>query len=294
MRKTDSVQRFVFEHLAVRGVIARLDTTWETVQARRDYPEPIRELLGEALAAVALLHTTVKFEGLMTMQLQSKGPVRLLVVQCSDRGELRALARWGAALPIGPVPLSALCAEGTLAITIEQRNSGERYQGVVDLSGDNLTAALELYFERSEQLPTRVQLAADHRSAAGFMVQRLPRESLQLDDRDGWNRIQHLSATLSPQELIRLETATLIRRLFHEELVRLYRSQPLQFSCTCSRARTEAMLVGLGRAEVQSIIEEQGQVDVACEFCGQSYHFDAVDAEQLFGAPQPDVPSTRH
>jgi molecular chaperone Hsp33 len=293
MRERDSLHRFLFERLAIRGELVRLDSAWQTVLERRRYPAPVRQVLGEAMAAAALLHATIKFDGLLTLQLQSTGPLRLVVVQCTGKGELRAVARWSGG--VTALPLAELCTDGRLALTLDPGSDtygSERYQGIVGLEGATLSAALEHYFNRSEQLPTRLQLVADEQSAAGLLLQRLPEESA---DMDAWERIQQLGATLTRSELLTLDARSLVRRLFHQEDVRLYPAQPLAFRCTCSRERTEAVLAALGYAEIKDILAEEGEVNVACEFCGRNYRFDTIDIGRLFVAsPQPLVPPTRH
>ena len=290
MKDRDSLHRFLFEHLAVRGEVAHLDATWRAVLERRAYPPVVRRLLGQAMVAAALLSATIKFDGLLTLQLQGQGPLRLLVVQCTSGGTLRGLARWEGELA-ETVPLYALCGQGVLMINIDPGGGREHYQGIVDLEGASLAAALEKYFSRSEQLPTRFKLAADAGAAAGLLLQCLPGETA---DPDAWNRIQQLGSTLSEPELLSLGARDIIHRLFHEEDVRLFEGQPIGFRCTCSRERTINMLRSLGRNEIQDILAEQGRVSVQCQFCGMEYVFDPVDAEVLFAAVQPDVPTTRH
>ena len=290
MRDRDSLHRFLFENLPVRGEIAQLDSAWRSVLERRDYPPPVQRILGESMAAAALLFATVKFERLLTLQLQSNGPLSLLVVQCTGDGALRAMAR--CADEIAETALDELCAGGTLVITIDLGAGREQYQGVVDIVGAKLSVALERYFEHSEQLSTRFHLAADAHGAAGLLLQRVPGETL---DADAWNRIQQLGATVTKEELLGLEAQTVIRRLFHEEDVRLFDAQALAFRCACTRERTAAMLRSLGQQEIRDIIEEQSKVTVDCQFCGMVYKFDAVDAAGLFTETlQPNLPPTRH
>jgi molecular chaperone Hsp33 len=286
----DTLHRFLFEQLAVRGEWVHLDATWQTVLERRDYPPVIRRVLGEALAATVLLSATLKTQGLLTLQLQAQGPLHLLVVQCSHNHELRGLARWQEEVDEAPLP--TLCGEGTVTITFEPDDGQERYQGIVPLTGDSLADALETYFAQSEQLLTRLYLNADDTAAAGLLLQRLPSQSA---DSDAWNRIEQLGNTVTAEELLTLDARTLIHRLFHEEDVRLFGAQPVTFRCTCSNERTESLLRALGREEVRSIVAEQGRVEVACEFCGLSYDFDSVDAENLFATPGlPGISTTRH
>ena len=290
LHQGDALHRFLFEFHPVRGELVRLDRTWRTVQARRHYPAPVRRALGEALAATALLRASVKFEGNLTLQLQSDGPLRLLLVQSRHGSELRALARWHEVDE--EAGFDALCGTGNLAVTIEPDQGRERYQGLVEIDPAGIGPSLERYFARSEQLPTRLLLTASSSTAAGLLLQRLPGESL---DPDAWNRIVHLGTSVTREELLGTETATLLRRLFHEETVRLFNAQPLAFHCDCSRQRTAAMLVGLGADEARSILAEQGRVTVTCQFCGLDYVFDAVDIAQLFAdGAQPDTRDILH
>lgn len=291
-RDNDVLSRFVFERTNVRGELVHLDATWRAILERRDYPEPVRELLGQAMAAAALLITTIKFDGSMILQIQGDGPVSMIVVQVKSDRTLRGLAHW--IDPVLPGPLAQLVGKARLAITLDQGGDRERYQGIVALEGEeNLARALEDYFVRSEQLATRLWLGANGERAAGMLLQRLPGET---EDDDAWNRAGKLADTLSNQELLELPQREVLRRLFHEEDVRLFEPEPMSFRCTCTRERIETVLRSLGYAEVQSIIAAQGQVSVDCEFCNQNYLFDPVDVEKLFAAAdhQPSVPKTRH
>jgi len=291
-RDSDVLSRFVFERTNVRGELVHLDATWRAILERRDYPEPVRELLGQAMAAAALLITTIKFNGSLIMQIQGDGPVSMIVVQAKSDRTLRGLAHWTD--PVLPGPLAQLVGKARLAITLDQGGDRERYQGIVALEGEeNLARALEDYFVRSEQLATRLWLSANDERAAGMLLQVLPGET---EDDDAWNRAGQLADTLSNQELLELPQREVLRRLFHEEDVRLFEPEPVSFRCTCTRERIETVLRSLGYAEVQGIIAEQGQVSVDCEFCNQNYLFDPVDVEKLFAAAdhQPSVPRTRH
>jgi molecular chaperone Hsp33 len=288
MSDGDGLVPFVFEGLRLRGEVAHLDATWRAVLENRDYPEPVRELLGQAMAATALLIGTVKFTGRLTLQIQSRGPIRLLLVQCSSDRRMRGLARWDD-LPDSR-RIAELCPAGTMVITLEPEG-GKQYQGIVDLGDIGVGDALERYFEQSEQLPTRLWLTADEQRAAGLLIQRLP--APECEDPDAWNRAQQLAATCTPAELLGLEARELVLRLFHEEDIRLFDPEPMAFRCSCSRQTIERVLQGLGHEEVRDIVAERGTVDVACEFCGQRYVFDQVDAEALFTGSLPATPS-RH
>ncbi len=292
MRIHDCLQRFVFEHAPIRGEIVHLDTTWRAVLKRRDYPPVLRELLGETMAAAALLASIIKFDGRLTIQMQGEGPVRLLVVECSSDRTMRALAQWDGEIPSRGTPLAAILGSGKLAITIDPYKGKERYQGIVSLEGVSVADAIEGYFVHSEQLDTRLWLAANSQQAAGLLLQCLPGEH---PDGDAWSRAVHLASTLTPGELLGLPVPAILHRLYHEEDIRLFSRMPVSFRCSCSRSRVEAVLRMLGREEVASILAEQGMVSVACEFCGNRYEFDPVDVEQLFAGGSAFAGSqTRH
>lgn len=287
----DSLQRFMFEHAPIRGEIVHLDATWQAVLERRKYPPRVREILGELMAAAALLTSTLKFDGRLIMQVQGKGPVSLLVVECTSNRTMRAIAQWQGEIP--EAPLATLVGDGRLAVTIDPLKGKERYQAIVALEGLTVAEAFENYFARSEQLATRLWLAADPRQAAGMLLQRLP-EGGHSDD-DAWTRAVHLGSTLTRDELLALPVREILHRLYHEEDIRLFSRVPVSFRCSCSRERVEAVLRMLGHDEIHSILDEQGSVSVDCEFCGNRYESDRIDAEQLFATPHnaPATP-TRH
>jgi molecular chaperone Hsp33 len=272
----DTLHRFVFERLGVRGELVCLDAAYRAVLSRHAYPGPVQRPLGEALSAVLLLTATLKFEGRLTLQAQGSGPIRTLVVQGTHEGTVRGLARWHGDVPHGD--LHRQFGGGHLALTLEPTR-GERYQGIVPLEGPGLGTAIETYFGHSEQLPTRLWLAVDGSRAVGLMLQRLPGTA---EDADGWNRTVALADTVEERELLSLPVHNLLRRLFHEEDVRLFEPDPVAFRCGCSRGRIAETLRALGRREIDAIVEEQGDVAVTCEFCNRDYRFDAVDARELF------------
>ena len=291
MLQHDSLQRFIFEHAPIRGEIVHLDATWQAVLERRDYPARVRDVLGELMAASALLTSTLKFDGRLIMQVQGSGPVNLLVVECTSNRTMRAIAQWNGEVP--DAPLAELVGNGRLAVTIDPLKGKERYQAIVSLEGMTVAEAFENYFARSEQLDTRLWLAADRNQVAGMLLQRLP-DSPQPDD-DAWMRAVHLGSTITREELLALPVREIIRRLYHEEDIRLFSRVPVSFRCSCSRERVEAVLRMLGHEEIRSILAEQGSIRVDCEFCGGRYEFDTIDAEQLFAALHtiPAAP-TRH
>ncbi len=288
---TDSLQRFLFESTPVRGQLVHLDATWRAVLERHEYPPPLRNLLGELMAAGALLSATLKFEGALIMQMQGQGPVKLVVVEVTSEGTLRATASWDGELP--DAPFAELLGGGRFVITLVPTDGTQSYQGIVAMDGASVAEVLQHYMQTSEQLQTRLWLACDERQAAGMLLQKLPEQ--EDSDADMWNRATHLASTLSPEELLKLPAREVIRRLFHEEDVRVFESSPLSFRCSCSRERVTAMLRMLGRDEVHSIVEEHGKVEVTCEFCRKRYTLDPVDAEQVFAAEvQTQAGATRH
>lgn len=277
---TDSLQRFIFEHAPIRGEMVQLAATWQAVTERHEYPAPLRRILGELMAAGALLAATLKFNGTLILQLHGSGPVKLIVVECNSDHAMRATAKWDGDIPEGN--LRALLGSGRFAINLVPESGQQSYQGVVDLDADSIAAALEHYMATSEQIATRLWLACDDTRAAGLLLQKLPeRESA---DTDAWPRAEHLAATVKSDELLGLEPQQLLHRLFHEEDLRVFEPRPVYFRCSCSRERVVGMLRMLGHDEVRGVVAERGEVEVRCEFCNRRYAFDAVDSEEIFAA----------
>lgn len=292
MKQSDRLHRFMFEHAAVRGEIVHLEATWKAVLERRDYPPALRTVLGELMAAAALLSATLKFSGSLIMQIQGGGPVKLLVVECGADMTMRAMAHWNGDLAEGAT-LPELVGEGRFVITIDPKKGVQTYQGIVDLEGGSVAAVLENYMQRSEQLDTRIRLAADSHGAAGMLLQKMP-DGPEADT-DAWNRAVLLGATVKSRELLDLPAREIIHRLFHEEDIRLFDSTPVHFGCTCSRERVANTLRMLGHDEIRSLLDEIGYIEVDCEFCNHHYVFDAVDAEQVFASDVAGSAShTRH
>lgn len=280
----DALTRFLLPDAGVRGVHVRLDEAWREMDARADYPPAARELLGEAAAAAALFTGHAKVDGRLTVQLRGEGALRTLFAECTASGTVRGICQ----LADGEVPRSLREAApgGVLALTIE--NTGPagrepvRYQGMVAMEADTLSEAFEDYFRQSEQLPTRLLLAAGPATAAGMLLQKLPGDG---GDADGWTRASLLFDTLAPAELLAQPAEVLVHRLFHQDAPRLLDQRPLRFGCSCSRERVEAMLVSLGPEEVAAAVDAgEGRARVRCEFCGQAYEFDAAQAQALFAA----------
>lgn len=276
---SDYSLRFMFEHGAARGEITHLQESYQHILARKNYPLILQSILGELAAAAIIMSATLKFEGILVIQARGNGPVSLIAVESTHEKDIRAIARWEGELS-PTATLKELLGDGYLVITIDPTN-GERYQGIVALEKNTLAASLEDYFQTSEQLPTKLWLASGNGKAAGMLLQILP-ESSATNDREAWNRTVQLANTLTPEELLSLDAEIVLYRLFHEEKVRGFGRNNVQFHCSCSRDRTANVLKSLGLAEVESLLEEKGSVEINCEFCGASYHFDSIDVSVLF------------
>lgn len=282
MPSQDVTQRFIFEQADVRGELVSLNESYREILARHDYPEPVKALLGEMLAAAVLLSTAIKFDGLLVMQARSSGPLSTLMVECSSRQEVRGIARY--ADELSGDTLSELMPDGALAITVDPER-GQRYQGVVALTGASLADALAGYFDSSEQLPSRFRLLADGQMARGFMLQALPanRETDPAARQETWNRLSTLADTLTVEELKALDNRTILHRLYHEEDVRLFDEQPVCFRCSCSPERSGNALISLGREDAFALLAEQGgEIRVDCQFCNACYRFDQAALQTLF------------
>jgi len=315
------LHKFLFEGLPVRGMLVRLTDSWREVLRRREkagdaFPAPVRHLIGEMAAAGTLMQANIKFNGALVLQIFGDGPVKLAVAEVQPDLAFRVTAK-----VVGEVPADArleamlnVHRKGRCAITLDPKDKlpGQQpYQGVVPLHGDrgeplqHVSEVLEHYMLQSEQLDTKLILAADDEVAAGLLIQRLPvqgeanlagrRNEDDIGLSEAYNRISHLAATLTREELLRLDADTVLHRLFWEE--QLLRFEPAtgadgpRFACTCSRERVGSMLKSLGREEIDGIVVEQGRVEIACDFCGTKYHFDVVDVGELFTAAHRQTPA---
>jgi molecular chaperone Hsp33 len=286
MHDRDCLHRFVFEGLPIRGHLVHLDAAWRALLEHRQYPATIRDTLGEAVAATLLLAATIKFDGVLSLQLQGTGPVQLMLAQCTSGLGVRGLARYrDPDTQVGEdargVP--GLFGAGNLTVALEGDEGTQRYQGIVPITGERLHESLQDYFANSEQLPTRLWLHADERGASGMLLQRLPGAADGVED--AWRRVQLLGDTLTNADLSMLADTEILHRLFNEDDLRLFDPAPVYFRCRCSRERVGSMLRALGEAETRSVLAERGDVQVNCDFCNRAYVFDAVDVEQLFAPP---------
>lgn len=294
---TDFTQRFIFDDSDTRGELVALERSYAEVLAKHPYPEPVAQLLGELMAAAALLVGTLKFDGLLILQARSEGPVSLLMIECSSEREIRGLARYDADLIAADATLADMMPDGVLALTVDPIQ-GQRYQGIVDLDGTTLADCFTNYFVMSQQVGTRFWLHADGRRARGLLLQQLPADRLKDEEEraDSWRHITALGSTLTADELLSLDNETILHRLYHEEQVRLFDVQKLRFHCSCSRERSANALSSLGQEDAQAlVVEHGGNIEIDCQFCNQRYLFDAADITQLFAGAGVDTPSdTRH
>lgn len=284
----DTLHRFIFENTPVRGNIVNLTNTFQLALNKQQLPAGLKSALGELMAASALLTATLKMNGSLVLQIQSKGALKLLVVECTSDFGIRATAKWNGEIS-DEQNLFDLIEHGQFVITLDPKDGGQTYQGIVPIEGDDISTILENYMLRSEQIDTKIWLASDGKSAAGMLLQKLPDTMNQVSkseesaehDVDAWNRVGHLADTITNEELLNLETETLLHRLFHEEDVRLFEASNTKFFCSCTRSSVANMLRMLGNEEISSILEEQGKIEVNCDFCNTHYQFDKVDAAQL-------------
>jgi molecular chaperone Hsp33 len=285
MIDADRVRRFVLERHPIRGHSARLARAWLELREHQDYPPAVQQLLGEAVGASVLLAATLKFDGVLTLQLQGKGLVSLLVAQCTHDFKVRGMARHQAIG--GEAGFRSLAGDGQVIVTVEAADRASSYQGIVPIAGNSLAESLEAYFLQSEQLPKRVVLAATPGMVSGMLVQRIPGEGgKQAVDpaalETAWMKADHAMAALTRAELLEEDVEQRLVRMFGVDEVRLFGGQEVRHECRCSRERVANVLRSLGVDEVRSVIAEQGTVTVTCEFCQKPYRFDAIDTEQLF------------
>lgn len=289
---TDTLTRFLLPDAGVRGVHVKLQASWRDILAPASYPANATELLGQASVASALFTGHTKVDGRLSIQLRSSTAMRTLFAECTAAGTLRGIVQLADGGDDAPRDLTALGDDALLAITIE--NPGldprepQRYQSLVGLTAPSLDKAFEDYFRQSEQLPTRLLLAADGDRAAGLLLQKLPGD--QGDD-DGWSRASALFETLGRQELLEVGPEDLVHRLFHEEAPELLAQRPLRFDCSCSRERVQGMLISLGETEARAAAEPTGAVEIRCEFCGREYHFPLTELDILFSEPTATSPA---
>lgn len=295
VRAEGELRRFMLDTHPVRGFWIRMDGAWADLRAFQHYSPPVEHLLGEAVSATVLLAATLKFQGTLTLQLAGDGRVKLLVAQCTHEFDIRAIARADEGIE-EPASFRELVGQGRLTVTIESEDRSERYQGIVSLEGETLSACLENYFATSEQLPTRLALFADSARTSGVLIQKMPLattqgEALAAVSHTVWEDSQARLRALEPELLRDGSAQQILQRICGAHDCRLFAAHSVHFACRCSSARVSGVLRALGPAELRSILAEQGNVTVTCEFCGRPYHYDAIDVERLFSqGSSPETP----
>lgn len=299
MRETDSLRRFLFEGAPLRGHWVHLEDAWAQARAHQSHPPQVMSLLGQALAASALLAACLKFRGTLTLQVRGQGDLPLLIVQCTHDRQIRGLAQLRDGVVVDAASdLPDLVGHGTLSVVLDNHDGGEPWQGIVPLAGASLAQCLEAYFETSEQLPTRLVLAADDWRAGGLLLQKLPQPARDGEGATGhalalWDEASLLLDTLHGAELLNTAPQTLLQRLFATHDLRLFDGEPVRFACRCSPERVANMLLAQGEDEANDILAEQGCIAVNCGFCNRAFRYDAIDVARLFAAaPAPDSPGS--
>ena len=291
----DQLHRFIFDNTTVRGNMVQLNNTFVSALQHHKYPPVLMRALGELMAASALLAATLKIEGgALVLQIQGKGVLKLLVVECKLKSNAEAITMRATATlannadikALQHLSFSELIGKGQFIITLDLKNNpqggNQAYQGIVPIEGDSISAMLENYMHRSEQIETRIWLSCDDNKASGMLLQKLP--DLPEQDTDAWNRLGYLANTVRDEELLSLSAEDLLHLMFNEEDVRLFDPQAVSFSCSCSQTSVGNMLRLLGEAELNSILDERSTIEVNCDYCNKHYEFDAVDAKALFAA----------
>ena len=275
----NSLQRFLFEHAAIRGEMIHLDSVYQTITQQRAYPPKIKQLLGEAMMSCALLVGGIKFEGEVSVQFEGDKRFPLMLIQCDHLLQMRGFANFSENLTDEAYTEAFM--QGNLVINLTPHQQTQTYQSVVPLISTAMSDNLMHYFAQSEQLPSKVWFAINEQSAAGILLQLMPGQS-SLQREHFWEYAVQIGATITAEELLTLDNATLLHRLYHETELRLYPERLIQFKCRCSHEKMQQVIGLLGEKEAQDLVQEKGQVDIRCEFCSLNYTFDAIDVALLF------------
>jgi molecular chaperone Hsp33 len=281
MFPNDTVQRFIFEEGNIRGEITHLRETYKAIIKQHSYPKPVRNLLGQALVSCILLTSTLKFEGEVSLQFHGDDRLPLLLVQCDNELHVRAYAKFQEKKTHKKIDYLNAFLQGKMVLTISPHTSTQAYQSVVPISSTDMAENLRNYFTQSEQIETKVWLAADDKVVAGMLLQQIP--GLQSDSREKlWEYAVTVGQTITPDELLTLDNPTILHRLYHEAELRLFYPRAVSFRCRCDEAKMKQVLTVLGAEEIQSLLAEQREVKVTCDFCNRKYAFDAIDIALLF------------
>lgn len=284
MTEQDNLQRFIFEHAPIRGQIVHLNRTFQKIIAQRPYPAPVRKILGEALVSCILLASSIKFEGTLTLQFQGSEAIPLLIVQTNHELQVRAMAKYAEMLTDEEYQQAYL--KGQLVLTLQQDNQTQNYQSLVPIAHQSMAQNLMEYFAQSEQISTQVWLSVGVDAAAGILLQLLPGK--ESEERENfWSYAVQLGQTVTDEELLHLDNFTLLHRLYHEEEVRVFDSRQTEFKCRCTPEKMQQALLVIGEKDATELLnEQQGKIEIRCDFCNQSYNFDAIDVALLFRQQQ--------
>lgn len=279
MHATNSLQKFLFEHAAIRGDIVHLDSVYQTITEQRDYPPKVKQILGEALMSCVLLVGGIKFEGEVSLQFQGDERFPMMLIQCDHLLQIRGYAKVKEHLHDADYTQAFL--QGTMVINLTPHHQTQTYQSVVPLTSESMSDNLMHYFAQSEQLPSKVWFAHHEKGVAGILLQLMPgQDTIQREH--FWEYAVHIGATITEAELLNLDNATLLHRLYHETELRLYPERAVQFKCRCNAEKMQQIITVLGEVEVQALLKEKGKVDIRCEFCNLNYSFDSIDVALLF------------
>lgn len=274
-------QKFLFDELAIRGQIVHLEDSFRDILERHDYPESIKIALGHFVSSVTLLSSTIKFEVSLILQAEGEGQVKLMMAECKNNETIRAICRYNENEFDETQPLFK---NARLGLTLEKGKGGS-YQSLIQLENDDIIKGLEDYFEKSEQIKTRLHLATSDTHTAGMLIQAMPlsedKGSLQIED-EAFNRIQYLFRTLTDAELLGQSNDEILHRLFHEEKVRVFDPTGIRFMCGCSQESSKAAIQSLGEEDAKALISERGEITVDCQFCKQVYYFNEKDILEIF------------
>lgn len=279
MESSDNLQRFIFENEEIRGEIARLEETYQTIINQRDYPPVIQKVLGEGLIACLLLVGSIKFEGELSLQFKGNDALPMMIIQCDHLLNLRAFAKFKPDLV--EKDYSDAFIGGHMAFMINQPHQKDVYQSIIPITSTSMSQNLMDFFAQSDQIATQIHIAIDQNRVAGFLLQLLPGQDTAQRE-DFWAYATKIGQTITDAELLQLDNEEILYRLYHETDIRLLLLKEAQFKCRCHHEKMKNLLKVLGEKEVQELIDEAGQIDITCDFCNQHYIFDSIDVALLF------------
>lgn len=282
MQSSDTLQRFIFENAEIRGEIARLEETYQTIINQREYPEVIKRILGEALVACLLLVGSIKFEGELSLQFQGNEALSMMIVQCDHQLNLRGFARFKEGLSQDDYQKAFL--GGEMSFMINQTHQTEIFQSIIPITSSSMEQNLMNFFAQSEQIATQIHIASNGQRVVGFLLQLLPGQDTEQRE-EFWEYATKIGQTLTDEELLKLDNEVILHRLYHETDIRMLLEKDAQFKCRCTPEKMRSLLKVLGEEDVKKLLDETGQVDIGCDFCNQHYLFDAIDVTMLFRNP---------